>query len=203
MLGFDAISSFAISDFTINDFYMSNPKKVILGDDISWIFQPIQYTIPILASTADSPIVITTQHNNTIQTNDNVRVLHSHIGNLGTNSNNGNFVATRIDSKTLSLQGSTGVNPGTGGSLALCMDGTGYTDIVCSIQASHTKGAQVFITGTFAWIEQNIFRFNFTFDPTAFAAAVAIGDWARVIYWTDPNSKELTVIRDFISVQSR
>jgi hypothetical protein len=172
---------------------MINPANTfVLGYGRDWYFQPAgNYSpvvvFPIISSDAGSPIILTTGVNHTIQTNDNV-VVYLHNGNNGIiGTKRGNFPATRIDSTHLSLQGSVGVNPGTGGFVAKCNDGTGVTGLTCVIKDSHTEGATVRITKAGNWVasSQGIFLFYFSFSKDDIKDLNAGQKYARQVFYTD------------------
>lgn len=188
-----------------------NPfNTFVLGFGRDFYFQPCGNTIPvkkyaIVTSSAASPIVMTTATNHSIQTNDKV-VLFLHSGNdavYDDSTHTGNWLATRIDSNTLSLQGSTGLNIGTGGFIALCNDGTGVTGLTCLIKESHTEGATINITKTGSWTTQNRFLFYFSFSATDIANLTPGRSYARSVYYTDASGNKQLLLSDTVEVLSR
>jgi hypothetical protein len=188
-----------------------NPfNTIILGFGRDWYFQPAgNYSpvvvFPIVSSDTGSPIILTTNGNHTIQTNDKV-VVYLHSGNNGIfGTNRGNWTATRIDATHLSLQSAVGVNAGTGGYVAKCNDGTGVTGLTCVIKDSHTEGATVRITKSGNWVasSQGIFLFYFSFSATDFSVLNQGQTYARSVYYSDASNNPQLLISDTVQVYSK
>jgi hypothetical protein len=188
-----------------------NPfDTIVLGYGRDWYFQPAgNYSpvvvFPISISDTGTPIVLTTNGNHTIQTDDKV-VVYLHSGNNGIfGANRGNFSATRLTATTLSLQGSAGVNAGTGGFIAKCNDGAGVTGLTCLIKDSHTEGSAVQITKTGNWVasSQGIFLFYFSFSKTDFSVLAQGQEYARSVYYTDASNNPQLLISDTVKVYSK
>lgn len=187
---------------------MNSWSTIVYQDGADWKFSLVDGAskVGVASTTAASPIVVTTSENHSFQTGDKVR--HWGVtGDSGILANDGIFTVTRISATQYSLDSSTGVNPGSLGFAAKCLDGTGIDigTVKVQIAPSHTTTATVLITATASWLDQSAFYVEAVITSTQVANSgiLAGKQYARVFYYTQTNGKTTSPIIDDITVISR
>lgn len=170
-------------------------NAIVRGDYFEETWQCLPEGVQVLSSTDTNPIIIQTVTPHGATTGQYVQI-NEHINNLGVLANNGNFVCTKVDDYTLSLNGSVGDGSGgRTGNLYVCISGEGYT-LESKIKA-YANATDTIAEPVLTWVQQSIFRFKSAMSPSV-TEGVDAGEYSRSIRIT-ANTLPTTTVNDTVT----
>lgn len=158
------------------------------------IIQPLMtgIDVPISNANASSPIVVETNIPHSFETGDSICIYGN--GNPKGSNNNGNFVATVIDSTHFSLNGTTGFEFAYGGYCQKTISNAGIASVTVGIKRTHSELSPVLISGTVVWDDPDTFQFHATFDQTDLWRALRVGKTYAIFAYSTSNAGVIETI---------